>query len=157
MSRSSLLKLAASIAICQAAGVLGAFATVPAIPDWYAKLEKPFFNPPNWIFGPVWTVLYLLMGISLYLVWKNEKSSARDFALRIFVIQLCLNTAWSFLFFGLRSPWVAFADILYLCGAVVLTILSFRKISNPAALLLWPYLGWISFAAILNFAIALAN
>ncbi|MGB6839296.1 MAG: TspO/MBR family protein, partial [Microgenomates group bacterium] len=107
-----MIKLIASIIICQLAGIIGAIFTTPSISDWYAGLNKPFFNPPNWLFGPAWTLLYLLMGISLYLVWKQKGGIEIRTALIFFTIQLGLNTLWSIIFFGMRLPSVAFIEIL---------------------------------------------
>ncbi|OGS25025.1 MAG: TspO protein [Elusimicrobia bacterium RIFOXYB2_FULL_48_7] len=146
------LKLIASIIVCQLAGIIGAYFTMPAIRTWYVTLNKPSFNPPNWIFGPVWTALYLLMGIALFLVWKKyDGSKGVKAALSVFFIQLFLNTTWSILFFGMRNPLAGLVEIAALWIAILLTILSFYKISKTAAVLLLPYILWVSFAAILNF------
>ena len=125
--------------------------TLPSIPTWYAQLNKPSFSPPNWVFGPVWTILYFLMGISLYLVWdKNRK-------IKIFFIQLALNFLWSLIFFGFHLPLIAFITIIALWIAIFMTIKSFHKISRLSALLLVPYILWVSFAALLNLFIILYN
>ncbi len=147
-------KLAASIMICLFAGLIGSFFTSPAIPGWYATLAKPAFSPPNWIFAPVWTTLFVLMGISMYLVW-NKGLQKRDVKISLFIfgIQLVLNVLWSVLFFGLRSPFYAFVEIIMLWVAIALTIQNFSRISRTAGLLLVPYILWVSFAAILNFHI----
>lgn len=144
-------KLIFSIGICLGAGILGSFFTVSAIPTWYATLNKPSFSPPNWVFGPVWTALYILMGISLYLVWSKRKAPA------IFWIQLILNTSWSIIFFGMRNPVWALVNIVALWVVIILTIKAFNKINNLSAKLLYPYLGWVTFATILNLAIVLLN
>mgnify|MGYP001559045178 CR=1 FL=1 len=144
-------KLLFSVGICLGAGVLGSFFTVSAIPEWYSTLNKPSFSPPNWIFGPVWTILYILMGYSLYLVWTKKKVPA------IFWIQLVLNAVWSIIFFGMRNPSLALVDIMALWIAIVLTIKAFYKINKLAGNLLIPYLAWVSFASILNLSIALLN
>lgn len=146
-----------SIIVCQLAGIIGAFFTSPAIPNWYAGLTKPWFNPPAWIFGPVWTALYLLMGISLYLTWIGKKSKKRSCALKAFGIQLGLNSLWSIVFFGWQLPWVAFGEIIVLWLFIGLTILKQLKVSKLAAYLMLPYLVWVSFASILNLAIAWLN
>ena len=148
-------KLIGSIVICQLAGILGSVFTVSSVSTWYVTLEKPFFNPPSWVFGPVWTALYLLMGISLYLVWTNRHRTRK--ALSIFAVQLALNTLWSILFFGLRSPLTAFIEIVLLWVAIILSIIYFYRISRPAAYLLIPYLLWVSFAAVLNLSIVFIN
>ncbi len=157
-------KLIVSIISCQLAGIIGSFFTISSIPTWYATLSKPFFSPPNWLFGPVWIMLYFLMGISLYLVWirdqkskKSDKSTLTSKAITWFVIQLVLNSIWSILFFGLRSPILAFIEIALLWIAIIFTIKAFCNVSKTASLLLVPYLAWVSFAAMLNLAIVLLN
>jgi benzodiazapine receptor len=151
---NEILKLVVSIIICQIAGVIGSIFTTPAIPVWYASLIKPTFTPPNWVFAPVWTGLYLLMGISAFLVWrKGSDNHLVNSALRLFIIQLILNTFWSILFFGLRSPVLGFLEMILLWVAILLTILSFFRASKIAGFLLVPYILWVSFAAILNFSI----
>lgn len=147
-----------SIIICQMAGLLGSLFTAPAIPTWYASLTKPSFSPPNWVFGPVWIILYTLMGISAYLVWQQGvKKKGVKIALAIFGVQLVLNTLWSILFFGLKLPLYAFIEIIFLWFFILLTILSFSKISKAAGLFLLPYIFWVSFAALLNFYIFKLN
>lgn len=147
-----ILKLIGSIVICQLAGIIGAVFTGPAIQSWYITLNKPSFNPPNWVFGPVWTILYLLMGISLFLVWKKYSGDQGiKIALAIFFFQLILNTTWSILFFGMRNPMAGLIEIVVLWIAILLTILSFYKISITASMLLIPYILWVSFASVLNF------
>jgi len=147
-----ILKLVVSILVCQLAGIVGSLFTSPAISTWYTQLQKPSFNPPNWIFAPVWTLLFLLMGISFYLVWnKGLEDKKAKVALFIFAFQLVLNIFWSFLFFGLRFPLCAFIEIIILWLAILITIISFYRISKTAGLLLLPYIFWVSFAAILNF------
>jgi benzodiazapine receptor len=153
----SVVKLIISIVICQLAGAVGAIFTSAAIPDWYAGLNKPSFNPPNWLFGPVWTLLYLLMGVAVYLVWGQKNSGGRNTALIFFAIQLGLNVLWSIIFFGLRSPAMALGEILVLALFIVLTIIKFFPISKVSAYLLIPYLLWVGFASILNFYIVKLN
>ena len=150
----NIIKLIISLVICQLAGVIGSFFNINSIPTWYATLNKPSFNPPNWVFGPVWTTLFLLMGISLYLVWTKGFTKQ---ALIFFSIQLFLNILWSALFFGLRSPLSALIEIIILWAFILLTIISFYKISKIAGILLIPYILWVSFAAVLNFSIYLLN
>ncbi|MGB3345786.1 MAG: TspO/MBR family protein [Candidatus Humimicrobiia bacterium] len=158
MKRIKILKLVISILVCQVAGLIGSLFTLSSISTWYAQLEKPTFNPPNWVFAPVWTLLFLLMGISLYLiVSKGVENKKVKTALSIFVIQLTLNMLWSFLFFGLQSLLYAFIEIIILGLAILLTIISFYKISKTAAYLLLPYVLWVSFAAVLNFSILILN
>ena len=147
-----------SVLVCQATGAVGSLFTSPSIPTWYASLQKPNFNPPNWIFAPVWTILFLLMGVSLYLIWsKGLRDKKVKTAFFIFAIQLILNMLWSFLFFGLQSPLYAFIEIIILWMAILLTIASFYKISKIAGYLLLPYILWVSFAAVLNFSILILN
>jgi tryptophan-rich sensory protein len=157
MEKSTLLvisKLIASIVICQLAGVIGSLFTTPAIPTWYATLRKPSFNPPNWIFSPVWITLFVLMGIAAFLVWNKGLSDQKvKIALSIFAVQLILNVLWSVMFFGLRSPLAGLFDIVVLWMAILLTILYFFRVSSAAGILLIPYILWVSFAAVLNFSI----
>ena len=146
------MKLIISIAVCQLAGFIGSLFTTPSIPTWYVTLNKPSFTPPNWIFGPVWTSLFLLMGISAYLIWrKGFQHKNVKMALLIFIVQLVLNVLWSILFFGLPSPFSAFVEIIILWLVILLTFVYFIRISQPAGILLLPYLIWVAFAAILNF------
>ena len=152
-----ILKLAASIIFCQLAGFLGSLFTTPAIPLWYDSLRKPFFSPPNWVFGPVWISLFILMGISLFMVWGRPDHPKVKTALIFFSVQLILNILWSAAFFGLKSPLLGLIDIVLLWIAILWTIQSFFKISRMAALLLVPYLVWVSFAAILNFSLWILN
>ncbi|MGA1197518.1 MAG: TspO/MBR family protein, partial [Candidatus Latescibacterota bacterium] len=145
-------KLIFSIVICQLAGVIGSFFTVSSVSTWYVTLNKPFFNPPNWLFGPVWITLYFLMGISLYLIWNNVDKDTKS-ARIVFFIQLGLNTLWSLLFFGLKSPFLAFIEIIVLWLFILLNILFFYQKSKAASYLLIPYFVWVSFASVLNFSI----
>jgi tryptophan-rich sensory protein len=156
--RIKIFKLITSILICQGVGAIGALFTSPAISTWYATTQKPSFNPPNWIFAPAWTFLFLLTGISLYLVWsKGWEDKKIKPAVFVFGIQLILNLFWSLLFFSLQSPLYAFIEIIILWMAILLTINAFYRISKPAAYLLIPYILWVSFAAVLNFAIMTLN
>jgi len=156
--KSKAFSLLLSIAICQAAGLIGSFFTAPAIPTWYATLQKPSFSPPNWLFAPVWISLYALMGIALFLIWQKgwQKKSVKQ-ALTIFGFQLGLNSLWSIIFFGFQSPFWALVEIIILWGLILLTIIKFKPLSKTASLLLVPYLLWTTFATILNFAIARLN
>lgn len=147
-----------SILICQTAGMVGSIFTIRSVDTWYAGIEKPVFNPPNWVFGPVWTVLYLLMGVSLFLVWrKGIRREGATGALVVFLIQLLLNGLWSFAFFGCRSPLAGLAVIVLLWAAILATIARFSRISRPAAILLVPYIAWVSFAVLLNGAVFMLN
>lgn len=151
---TGVFKLAVSIVVCQLAGFIGSFFTRPSIPAWYTTLKKPPFTPPNWLFGPVWITLYVMMGVSLFLVWREGlKDRKVRVALSIFGVQLALNTVWSMVFFGLRSPLVGLIEISVLWIAIVLTILYLFRVSATAGLLLIPYILWVSFAAVLNFFI----
>lgn len=155
---SNTLKLILSIVICQAAGLIGTIFTMDSIPTWYAALNKPSFNPPNWLFGPVWTVLYLMMGISLFIVWKEDlKNKVVKSAFTVFMIQLFLNTIWSIVFFGMQSLSGGLIIIILLWIMILITILKFMKISRVAGILLIPYLLWVSFATFLNFSILKLN
>ncbi|MCX6724376.1 MAG: tryptophan-rich sensory protein [Candidatus Staskawiczbacteria bacterium] len=181
MKYNNLIKLLASVIICELAGVVGSFFTVSQIGTWYRGLNKPFFNPPNWIFGPVWTTLFILMGISLYMVWskkfvvKNELDFRKKKAWNrwsqqffngkwqkaniviIFILQLFLNVLWSIIFFGWHSLGAAFFELLMLWFAIIYLIINFYRVSKAAAYLLLPYILWVSFAGILNYLIWVLN
>ena len=146
-----ILKLIICILICQIIGFAGSLFNIKSIPGWYSKQKKPSFNPPNWIFGPVWTLLYLLMGISLYLVLISGKVTT--LAIIIFSIQLFLNLIWTAIFFGMKKPSLAFIEIILLWISILINIIIFYNLSKISAYLLIPYLLWVSFAAVLNFAI----
>ena len=152
------IKLTISILACLILGGLSGISTTSAITGWYSTLIKPSFNPPNWIFGPVWTLLYILMGISFALIWNKgiEKKEIKN-ALGIFVFQFLLNLVWSFLFFGMQNPAIAFIDIVILWLAIILTVKKFLPIDKAAAYLLIPYLLWVSFASLLNISIWYLN
>jgi tryptophan-rich sensory protein len=148
------LKLAVSILVCQGAGIIGSLFTRPAIPTWYATLEKPSFTPPDGVFSPVWIMLFTLMGIALFLVWRiGLKEKEVRIALGLFGAQLILNCVWSLLFFGLRSPLAGLMDIAVLWIAIAITLVYFFKISRVSGFLLLPYLAWVSFAFVLNLSI----
>lgn len=141
------------VLLCLAVGAVGGFVTAPQIENWYADLQKPSWNPPSWVFGPVWTTLYVMMAVSAWLVIRQPASSQRTQALIAFAVQLIFNFFWSLIFFGLENPMLAFADIVLLWGSLVLTVVLFWRNSIPASLLLVPYLAWVTFASALNFAI----
>lgn len=152
------LRLVISIIGCELVGLLGTPFTIVAIPNWYATLNKPFFAPPNWLFGPVWTLLYFLMGVSFYLIWKQGwRKKQSVIAGRLFLAQLGLNAIWSPIFFGLRAPLAGLVVILAMWAFIVLTIRHFYPLSKAAAWLLIPYLLWVSFATVLNAAIVVLN
>lgn len=150
--------LAGFVALAQAAGIIGSFFTSPSIPTWYATLAKPELAPPNWVFAPVWTTLFLLMGVAAFLVWRRG-FGRRDVkrALALFAFQLVLNTLWSIIFFGLQHPKGAFIEIIFLWLAIAATIGAFARVSRAAAWLLAPYIAWVSFAAYLNYALWTLN
>lgn len=154
----NVFKLVFAIVACESAGLIGSIFTSPAIPGWYAGLIRPEIAPPNWIFGPVWTTLFALMGIAAFLVWKNGRDRQEvKIALIIFGGQLILNTLWSIIFFGLHNPGAALLEIVFLWLAILATIIAFARISRPAAWLLAPYILWVSFAAYLNYSFVLLN
>jgi len=152
------MKLAISIIGCELVGLLGTVFTASSIPTWYAGLNKPFFSPPNWIFGPVWTLLYAFMGISFYLLWKKGwgKKSHVD-ARNFFLAQLAVNFIWTPIFFGLRSPILGLITIVLMWILIVVTMKKLYPISQNAFYLLIPYLAWVSFATALNAAIVFLN
>ena len=161
---NNFLKLVIAIVVSEAAGVIGAFFTTPSIAGWYATLVRPALNPPAWVFGPVWTTLFALMGIAAFLVWSSfakatdgQEKRTIKVALVLFGIQLVLNTLWSIIFFGSHNPGAAFVEIIFLWLAILATIIAFAKISKPAAWLLLPYILWVSFASYLNFMIWILN
>lgn len=139
--------------LCFATAGIGGLFTANAVQTWYREITKPAWNPPDWVFGPVWTVLYAMMGVAVWLVWRSSGWAEARIALALFGIQLLLNAAWSAIFFGARSPGFAFGEILVLCCAIVATIVAFWPHSKVASILLVPYLAWSTFAAILNFTI----
>lgn len=147
-----------ALAIPQLVGGIGSLFTTPQIPGWYASLIKSPLNPPGWVFGPVWTTLFLLMGIAAFLVYQKgwQRKDVKR-ALEVFGLQLVLNTLWSILFFGLHNPLAAFIEIFLLWLAILWTIVTFYNVSRPAAYLLIPYIAWVSFAIFLNGSIVWLN
>lgn len=158
MRPSHVFALAAFIAVSEFAGIVGSVFTVPSLSGWYAALVKPALNPPAWVFGPIWTVLYALMGIAAFLVWK-KRSDRRGvkIALGLFFVQLALNALWPILFFGLHGLGGALVGIAFLWLAILAAIIAFAKISSSAAWLLVPYILWVSFAMHLNYSIYFLN
>jgi len=150
VSRREAVGLGVAVAACLAVGGIGTVFTAQAIPTWYATLQKPSWNPPAWVFGPVWTALYLLMGVAAWLVWRAVGWPAARRGLGLFAVQLALNAVWSPIFFGLRSPGWAFADIVALWATIVATMAAFWRLRPAAGALLVPYLLWVTFAAALN-------
>jgi benzodiazapine receptor len=145
--------LIAFVAVCLTVGAIGGLATAPAIPTWYATLAKPSFNPPNWVFGPVWTALYILMAIAAWLVWRVSGWQRARTALYLFFLQLTLNSVWSFIFFGFHRIGLALLVIVLLLAAIAVTAWAFRPHSRLAAILLLPYWAWVAFATVLNTAL----
>ena len=155
---TDIVKLVISIIVCQCAGLIGSLFTTPAITTWYATLQKPPFTPPNWLFAPAWITLYLLMGISAFIIWRRGLGNPQvKRALCLFVIQLVLNALWSVAFFGIESPLYGVIVIAALWVAILFTILKFFKVSSVAAALLLPYILWVTFAAVLNVSILVLN
>ncbi|ASB49152.1 TspO/MBR family protein [Alkalitalea saponilacus] len=150
MKKLLLLKLLVSLALPLSVGAIAGMFTAQAVPEWYASLNRPSFSPPNWIFGPVWTTLYLLMGISFFIVWKQDASRERNLAIIVFFIQLLLNFAWSFLFFYFKMPGLALIEIILLWFSIILMFFSFYNVKPLAAYLNIPYFLWVSFAIALN-------
>ena len=150
-------KLLISVIGCELVGALATPFTISSIDTWYKYLNKPSFSPPNWIFGPVWTLLYFLMGISLFLIWKRKQNKETKEAIKWFFIQLLLNFLWSLIFFGGHQITLAFLDIAVLLAAIYLTIKKFEKLNKIAGYLLLPYIFWVGFATILNLSILLLN
>jgi len=153
-----IIKLVVSIAICQLAGFIGSIFTRVSVSTWYTTIKKPSFTPPNWLFAPVWTTLFVLVGVSAFFVWRVGLDDRRvRIGLSIFAVQLILNILWSAAFFGSRSPLAGLIVIAILWMAILLTILNFFKVSVVAGILLIPYIVWVSFAAVLNAAIYTLN
>ncbi len=151
-------KLFLSVTACELAGVVGAFLTVPTLNTWYALLTKPSFTPPSWFFPPAWVLLYLLMGIGLYVVWAKgfERPEVRN-AMRMFAVQFVLNVLWPIIFFGNRNIGVGLACIIALWISVALTVVEFGRVSRKSAVFLFPYLVWVSFAFFLNYGFWVLN
>lgn len=145
------IKLIISLLLPQVAGIIGTVFTVKSIPTWYAALNKPSFNPPNWIFGPVWITLYVMMGISFFIIWIKKDVPNSGFLFSLFILQLILNALWSIIFFGLKSPGFAFLEIIFLWLAILLCVIYFYKESVISSVLLIPYLLWVSYASLLNY------
>lgn len=151
------IKLIICISLPLLVGGISGFATATSINDWYVSINKPSFNPPNYLFGPVWTTLYILMGISFYMILQTASHEIRKKAVNIFSIQLLLNFCWSFIFFNFQLPGFAFIEIIMMWISILMMIILFYKINKTAALLQIPYLMWVSFASILNGSIWYLN
>lgn len=150
MSKSDIIKLISSIALPLVLGAIAGMFTSQSVPDWYSTLNRPSFSPPNWIFGPVWTILYILMGISFFIIWKQKVSKARNLAISIFFLQLLLNFAWSFIFFYFKMIGLALVEITLLWFTIILMLVLFYRIKPVATYINIPYLLWVSFATVLN-------
>ena len=157
MKSKDVIKLIVSIAVPLLAGGVGAVVTTPAISTWYVTLNKPWFTPPGWLFGPVWILLYILMGLALFLVWRSPKSRTRDIGIALFAVQLAVNVFWSFAFFGLENTLYGVLTIIPLWVLIAATIFQFYKVSKGAAFLMVPYILWVSIATALNTAVYLLN
>lgn len=151
------IALVASLVVCLAAADLGAWFTFQSLATWYAELKKPAFQPPGWVFAPVWTALYVAMAVAAWLVWRQRNRTPALYPLLLFATQLSLNVAWSYSFFYLRRPELALADIILLWLAIAATMSAFWNSSRVAGWLLLPYLLWVSFAAVLNYSIWTLN
>jgi translocator protein len=155
--KKQIFKLIASLLLPLIIGAVAGIFTSKAIPVWYAALNRPSFSPPNWVFGPVWTTLYILMGFSLFLIWNQDKSKERNLAILTFIIQLVLNFAWSFIFFYFNRIGLALVEIILLWVSIIVMLIQFYKIKPVAAYINIPYLLWVSFASILNASYYLLN
>jgi benzodiazapine receptor len=150
-------KLIISLVIVFAISAIGSLFTANSVNTWFLTLAKPSFNPPSWVFGPVWTILYIMIGISLFLIWKAKTKSPKKTAYWVFGVQIILNALWSIAFFGMQNPGLAFLVIALLWISIIINAILFYKISKPAGYLLIPYWLWVSFASALNFAIWMLN
>lgn len=151
---NNVVKFIIAVAIPLLVGSLSGFFTVTGVESWYQTIEKPSWNPPNWIFGPVWTTLYIMIGIALFLVWKEDTSEElKKIAFNLFAVQLILNFFWSFIFFTQQQPGWALVEIIAMWFFILMTIFAFAQVNKTAAWLLVPYISWVSFAIILNYTI----
>jgi translocator protein len=151
--KHSWIGLCVFLAVCFAAGAIGGAVTSPKIGNWYAALAKPSWNPPDWVFGPIWTALYCCMAVAGWLVWRQGGLSQALWPLTLFGVQLVLNVFWSCLFFGLQSPGLAFVELIVLWTAIAATMVMFWQRTMIAGILLLPYLAWVAYAGVLNFAL----
>jgi benzodiazapine receptor len=157
MNKSQIFKLLASLALPLVLGAIAGLFTAEAVPEWYETLNRPPFNPPNWLFGPVWTTLYILLGISLFLIWKQSASKERNLAIFVFLLQQALNFGWSFIFFYFNMIGFALIEIILLWISIIIMLVLFYKIKPMAAYINIPYLIWVTFATILNASYYLLN
>lgn len=153
----SIPKFIVCLLVCFGAGAIGGVFTASSVGTWYAQLLKPALSPPNWVFAPVWNFLYLLMAVSLYMIWSSNGPIGKRLAMLAFACQILLNVAWSAVFFGLRSPAGGFFVIILLIMAIIATLRLFARISATSAVLLMPYLAWVCFAAYLNYQLWILN
>lgn len=151
------LRLVGFIILCQMAGIIGSLFTNPQITGWYKDLAKPWFTPPNWVFGPVWITLFALMGISLFWVYEKKSNKMFKTAMIIFGTQFVLNILWNFLFFGLENPLYGLVEIIILWLAIAATIITFYRISKKAGIILLPYIIWVSIATALTYYVLILN
>jgi tryptophan-rich sensory protein len=151
INKTNFLALFIALATPLLLGFLSGIVTKDSIPLWFNQLNKPWFNPPSWLFGPVWTILYIMMGYSSYLIYLHLPDRQAKKGIMIYSVQLFLNFMWSILFFGLRNPKLALMEIMLMWIAIVITIFYFSKTSKRASWLLVPYISWVSFATILNY------
>ena len=157
MLQSLLAKCILCILLCIGLGSISGIASGTGLTEWYQTLNKPFFQPPSWVFGPAWTILYTLMGIAIARIWHQPASSMKTTAVRLFVIQFIINLIWTPIFFALQQPLIALIIIIIMWILILLTIRSFKKLDSTAAYLLVPYIMWVSFATVLNASIVYLN
>jgi benzodiazapine receptor len=155
--RQELVGLAGFVLLCLAGSALGGLATSSSVGTWYQTLAKPSFNPPDWVFAPVWTTLYIFMAIAGWRVWRTPNAQPGTHALQVFYVQLALNLLWSFLFFGMQAIGLALVEIITLLVAIVVTTVLFWRIDRPAGVLFLPYIMWVAFASLLNSALWVLN
>lgn len=151
------ISLIVSVLVAQSAGIIGSFSTASSVRTWYVDLTKPSWNPPSWLFGPVWITLYTMMGVASYLVWLQKDAPGAKLALWFYAVQLVLNALWSILFFGAKNPGLALAEISVLLVFILITTFLFWKINTWAGILMLPYIAWVSFATFLNYTILKLN
>jgi benzodiazapine receptor len=150
VSKLQIIKLIVSLILPLALGTIAGIFTAQSVPEWYATLNRPSFNPPNWIFGPVWTTLYIIMGISLFLIWRQDMRKERNLAILVFMLQLLFNFGWSFIFFHFKMIGFALIELILLWISIVIMLVLFYKIKPIASYINIPYLLWVTFATVLN-------
>lgn len=157
MNKSQIIKLVVSLILPLGVGAIAGIFTAKAVPEWYASLNQPSFSPPNWVFGPVWTILYILLGVSLFLIWKLDPGKGRMLAMFAFLLQLLLNFGWSFIFFYFKMIGFALFEIIILWMTIIIMLYLFYKIKPIAAYINFPYFLWVTFATLLNLGFYLLN